>query len=639
MNCTLKDLYDFIHFENEKIEGIKVKTRYGKRDIKAIDITARNSEVHCVKLVSGKFIKTSPDHLLWKNEWVKVKHLKIGDYIETEHGLEEIVANDILNYKDDLYDIEVDTVHEFFANNIVSHNSTLSDVIKFGLYGKVDGKKLKELPNRFNNALYVKIEVEKNSSTHVVIERGIAPSIFKVYVNGIEYDQAGKKNVQDFLEDEILGVPYYVFNNMVSLSINDFKSFISMGVHDKRMIIDRLFGLEVLGSIKWKVKYQIKTMKEQIDLIDTEISVIERNITASVNELELLNQKIKEASEEKKTILLEKIQKLNEFIKNADENLKQIKEKNNDVEATLKEWENIINGHKTEIHICTEKIRLYENGKCPTCESDLTTEHHKFLLHEYIKRDESSRKIIEETREKIKELSERKEKIKSAYSELNNKKINASSQLYSYTNEINLLKENHAVDEQTQSLKNIINDNSNKKNEAIQRKTVDEKKANFYKIIEDIFGDKGVKVSALKRILPVLNVEIKKVLNDLNMDYRVSFNEEFDVDIQHLGFKVSAEQLSTGERKKVDFAVLIALIRLMKTKFAGLNLIYLDEIFSSIDSDGIYHILKVLHKTCRELNLNIFVINHSQLPTEIFDYKVDIIKNNGFSNLNIEKIG
>jgi DNA repair exonuclease SbcCD ATPase subunit len=170
-------------------------------------------------------------------------------------------------------------------------------------------------------------------------------------------------------------------------------------------------------------------------------------------------------------------------------------------------------------------------------------------------------------------------------------------------------------------------------------KELEEKKANFYKIIEDIFGDKGVKISALKRILPVLNAEIRKVLHDLNMDYRVSFNEEFEVDIQHLGFRVSPEQLSTGERKKVDFAALIALIRLMKTKFAGLNLIYLDEIFSSIDSDGIHHILKVLHKTCRELNLNIFVINHSQLPTEIFDYRAEITKNNGFSNLIVEKIG
>jgi energy-coupling factor transporter ATP-binding protein EcfA2 len=122
------------------------------------------------------------------------------------------------------------------------------------------------------------------------------------------------------------------------------------------------------------------------------------------------------------------------------------------------------------------------------------------------------------------------------------------------------------------------------------------------------------------------------------MDYRVTFNEEFEVSIQHLGYPVTPDQLSTGERKKVDFAVLVSLIRIMKTKFTGVNITFLDEIFSSIDSDGIHQILKVLCKTCRELRLNIFVINHSQLPTEIFDYRLEITKNNGFSNLYTEKL-
>jgi DNA repair exonuclease SbcCD ATPase subunit len=517
--------------------------------------------------------------------------------------------------------------------------STMSDVIKFGLYGKVDNKKLRDLPNRFNNSLSVRIEVEKNPGTVAVIERGIAPNFFRLYVNGAEYDQAGKKNMQEFLEEEILGVPYYVFNNMVSLSINDFKSFINMGVHDKRMIIDRLFGLEVLGAIKWKVRYQIKAMKEQIDMIDTEISVIERNVASSSQELENLNEKLKTASEEKKKDITDKIQKLNEFIQAANGKLQDIINKDTEVNQMTREWQEVISGHKTEVHVCTEKIRLYENGKCPTCEADLTTDHHKTMLQDYMKRDKESRDAIQEISSKIEDLKTRRERINQAYTELNNKKTSASTQVSSFSSELSKLNESNSTDDQTQSLQNIIADNEEKKTDAIQRKTVEEKKANFYKIIEDIFGDKGVKISALKRILPVLNTEIRRVLIDLNMDYRVTFNEEFEVDIQHLGFKVSAEQLSTGERKKVDFAALIALIRLMKTKFAGLNLIYLDEIFSSIDSDGIYHILKVLHKTCRELNLNIFVINHSQLPTEIFDYRAEITKNNGFSNLVIEKIG
>jgi DNA repair exonuclease SbcCD ATPase subunit len=124
----------------------------------------------------------------------------------------------------------------------------------------------------------------------------------------------------------------------------------------------------------------------------------------------------------------------------------------------------------------------------------------------------------------------------------------------------------------------------------------------------------------------------------LNVDYRVSFEEDFSVKILHMGYDVSVDQLSTGERKKVDFAVIIALIRIMKIKFHGLNLIFLDEIFSSIDSDGIWHILKVLSNASKELGLHTFVINHSALPTEVFDYRVEIEKKNGFSELNVEQV-
>jgi DNA repair exonuclease SbcCD ATPase subunit len=516
--------------------------------------------------------------------------------------------------------------------------STMSDVIKFGLYGKVDNKKMKDLPNRFNSNLYVRIEVEKNPTTIAVVERGIAPNFFRLFINGVEYDQAGKKNMQEFLEEEILGVPYYVFNNMVSLSINDFKSFINMGVHDKRMIIDRLFGLEVLGAVKWKVRYQIRTMKDEIELIDRELSVLENNIKSSERELSMLNEKLKTAGEEKKKLLIAKIESLQEFISKADQQVALLEEKSEEIESQIKHCESLISEQRGVERQTQTKISLYERGKCPTCEGDLTTDHHRHILEENTKKNQESKEAIQKINESLNELVDRKKKVGGVYREITQKKASAAAQELNCKHEVKKLEQKQEDSGQTQSLQNIIDQSTGKKEEAILKKDKEERKANFYKIIEDIFGDKGVKVSALKKIVPVLNIEIRKVLHDLSMDYRVSFNEEFEVEIQHLGFKVASEQLSTGERKKVDFAVLIALIRLMKTKFAGLNLIYLDEIFSSIDSDGIHHILKVLHKTCRELNLNIFVINHSQLPTEIFDYRVEITKNTGFSNLMIEKI-
>jgi DNA repair exonuclease SbcCD ATPase subunit len=101
---------------------------------------------------------------------------------------------------------------------------------------------------------------------------------------------------------------------------------------------------------------------------------------------------------------------------------------------------------------------------------------------------------------------------------------------------------------------------------------------------------------------------------------------------------VSAKTLSTGERKKVDFVIIMALIKMIKVRFPSLNILFLDEIFSSIDADGVYHIIKILHETIHEIGLNTFVINHTVLPSEYFDKKLEITKDAGFSEFSIETI-
>ena len=104
-----------------------------------------------------------------------------------------------------------------------------------------------------------------------------------------------------------------------------------------------------------------------------------------------------------------------------------------------------------------------------------------------------------------------------------------------------------------------------------------------------------------------------------------------------MGIEIPVQTLSTGEMKKVDFVVLVAIMKLMKLKFSSINLLFLDELFSSVDPDGIYSIVKILQKITRELGLNIFVINHAPMPHEIFDWKLEVKKLNNFSTIAIDK--
>ena len=77
---------------------------------------------------------------------------------------------------------------------------------------------------------------------------------------------------------------------------------------------------------------------------------------------------------------------------------------------------------------------------------------------------------------------------------------------------------------------------------------------------------------------------------------------------------------------------------MIKLRFPTLNILFLDEIFSSIDMDGINNIIKVLRDNIKEMNINAFVINHSPLPGEYFDKYIEVYKEGGFSKLRIENI-
>jgi DNA repair exonuclease SbcCD ATPase subunit len=158
----------------------------------------------------------------------------------------------------------------------------------------------------------------------------------------------------------------------------------------------------------------------------------------------------------------------------------------------------------------------------------------------------------------------------------------------------------------------------------------------WIKKLDDILGERGVKQMAIRTILPSLNSEIMELVSMLHMDYQVVFDEEFKATIYQMGIEIPVQTLSTGEMKKMDFVVLISIMKLMKLKFTSINLLFLDELFSSVDPDGVSSILKILQKNSKEMGLNIFVINHAPMPHEIFDWKIEIKKTNNFSTMTID---
>jgi DNA repair exonuclease SbcCD ATPase subunit len=517
-----------------------------------------------------------------------------------------------------------------------SGKSTISDVITFGLYGKLEGKKLKDIPNRINKSAWIKITFEESGKIYEV-ERGLEPSIFELKINGKNYDRAGQKNVQDYLAEDILKIPYYVFNNTISLSINDFKSFLKMNASDKKQIIDKIFGFYILNEMRDILKEEAKTIKASIERISGEIFATSRSISNSQRELDELQKKIVENSSSEIETAKSTLDNYRELLRIHTEKLKEFKTKENNVHLLVKRSYESYSDASSKIKEIDSKLVLYNNEKCPTCSGDLTSEFHRNIFETLSDQRIKLKEEIESLKENYNNALGTQKELDSIKTDLFSKggKIeNGIKNMQVKLKDLKTAKNNDEVN----SIKKLLNSANDDLKDFNGEKTKWEERQLWVKTLDEVLSEKGVKQLAIKSILPSINSEIMNTLLSLHLPYKVVFNEEFNSQIFHLGEEISIGTLSTGEMKKVDFAVLIAIIKLMKIRFSSVNILFLDEIFSSVDPDGVHSILNTLKKLSSDLKMNIFVINHAPMPTEIFDYKTEISKNNNFSDLLFEKI-
>ena len=513
--------------------------------------------------------------------------------------------------------------------------SSISGVITFGLYGKLEGKKLKDIPNRINGNAWVRITLECNGS-EVVVERGLEPNLFKLYINGSEYDQAGVRSVQDYLSEDILGIPYYVFNNTISLSINDFKSFIKMSSQDKRSIIDKIFGFHVLNQMRDLLRDENRKIKETLDNISGKLSSLESTIGSSLNEMDNLANQLKQESTDKKGQLQKSLETFENLQSIHAKKTEEFKENENNLAIEISNTNRLIIESRTKIQDTQRKIKLYELDQCPTCQSSLDSEFHHCIKDGLVAEQASSTLQLDELAKTMSELREKEKEVFSIKTDILDKGRKIEIKISEIRRDLKHLEENTG-DKQLQSLQRIVDNLSIEKDKMSAESFKNQEKNNWLKTLDEILGEKGVKQMAIRTILPSLNSEILDLLSKMHLDYQVVFDEEFNATIYHMGVEIATQTLSTGEMKKVDFVVLIAIMKLMKMKFSSINLLFLDELFSSVDPDGVHSILRILRSVCKELGLNIFVINHAPMPHEIFDWKLEVSKANNFSSISIDK--
>jgi DNA repair exonuclease SbcCD ATPase subunit len=527
--------------------------------------------------------------------------------------------------------------------------SSLLESFEYTLYGKVkSGKtkkwhKLSTLPNRINGELVNRIKFE-SSGTEVEVKRGIGPAILELVENGVLNERAGKANIDEKIE-KYIGMDIETFKSFISMSINDFKNFISLTNEEKQLLLDKLFNLEVINilnsilkDINKNNKVRMASLDSEINTLDDSINSIKRSIEKALErerlEAELALEREKEdIQSEIDRITIEMSSKKDDY-KSLKEKIEKIKIKENELTEELDTEKKQYINTQNDIKNVQREIDLYDSGKCPTCRTDFDSDHFVTLRASLVEKKEGFESIKLEIEDNIRKIKERQTKLKNLSETTTNSFNDLNYLLRNYKSEIEKLtkkKESQKVPENTtpsvnvQEFQNTINELEDKKSISQEGATICKEKEMYYKELNRILSEDGVKKAIISGIIKPINHFISENVKKMLLPFEVKLDETFTAEIKSLGTLIEHDSLSTGETKKINIAILIAYLKLIRTK-KHINILFLDEVFSSIDLEGIDSILMLLKSFANDYNINIFVVHHAILSEEMFDRILKINK-------------
>jgi len=291
-------------------------------------------------------------------------------------------------------------------------------IIKLGLYLETDGMLISEVSNDINGDGYISIVYDSNGNTwkNESIYSASKLKTLKIYKNGSEEpeDFGGNQDTKKMLVEHILDMPYYIFNNAISLSVNDFKSFLSMDAKDTRNIRDRIFGFFIVNEM---VEIIRKTLNKHIKQQE-EILTSLKNLTESIN---TSNAQYEEAKKKNEKADTDALKTLNEKLLAYQTKYNDVKEKLDKEKAKVDDWNLIIEfledkNNKLELEALQNKEKQLSQSITDTENDVVNTENEAELLI-----SEKKILVLKETKNRVNDIQKEIEAVKKKLANLKEK--------------------------------------------------------------------------------------------------------------------------------------------------------------------------------------------------------------------------
>ena len=419
----------------------------------------------------------------------------------------------------------------------------------------------------------------------------------------------------------------------MTLSLNNFKSFISMSPGDKRMIIDKIFSLEVLNKVYELIRKDMKDLGNTINLSNSQIFALDQTIKTSNLELQNLNNTNKVENKDTIAELEQRMKNAADLYTKVSESYKSVYEEYVKVCTSENQLNQLVIQHVNYTHAIEGQIKLFNEDKCPTCGTPFDSQEFIDLKKQLEEKLTNEHEIIADFKNKQSELLGTKQTYTTSLATLKDKMDKIVAKQNQFAIEIKGIENAASKTTEFQSIQNIIAETEKTKRSLEDSISELNNKMTLMNVMESMYSADGIKKQMMENYIPTLNEEIKNTLIALSFPYTLEFDNNFDPHLECLGEPIEVQSLSTGEHKKVDLAVLCAILRMLKRKYPQLNLVCLDETLSSLDYESSTDIITYLLDIANSMCLNIFIVSHTQLDENLFNVRIHIDKNSGFSDL------
>lgn len=527
--------------------------------------------------------------------------------------------------------------------------STIIEALTFALYKKPFRNISKgQLVNSINgkNAL-VTAEFDTAGSSYKVI-RGIKPNIFEIWKDSVLITQdAALKDYQAVLEQQILGISYRAFTQVVILGAATFVPFMQLPAASRREVIEDILDIRIFSTMNTILKDKVQITKRNLEKTNRDIQTIKTTvdhqkrlidvmITNKSEQVHIIEEKI-----EANKLEIVKIEEENQKILSSIDilNMTIIDEIN--INETIDHANHMITAvNHANISLAKSMSFFDDYDSCPSCSQNIPHEH-KGGIRDSLK-VEYDLNLVE-----IQELAAELERCRQRASEIWKVKtqiLTLRNESYAFISSIgNLNKQNESLYTDIAATKkehgNIdlekakLKEYASEAMERVKAKTILQEQRNIEDIASILLKDTGIKTAVIKEYIPVINQLVNKYLNA--MDFFVSFtlDDAFNESIKsRYRDNFSYASFSEGEKARINIALLLAWREISKMKNSvNTNLLILDEVMeNSLDNAGTEYIMQLLTSLGADVNVVVISHNTDQLSDK-FDKIIKVEKRNDFS--------